>query len=796
MAKRKSNSSALSNRKGTPVLALVIATLLYFFTVCLTSSSTSHYTGMVLIVLGVAALIVRFKKIRDMVCLPMVLLAAFVLMDGISTLYAVSGKFALYEFLKVISSFNLAIILLAVAPGKDSAPGRWIAKVLAGYAAISGILSIDLLSTRWISGFAFSILGRFTPDYTGLEGLEVGVRMVSIYDNPNIFAGVVGLGVLLSLGLVTSSQDQKERAACTVLLYINALSFLLAFSMGATASILAAFLMLLILEQKERRAGLFVLMIETLVLTFVSVFLISFTSFTAWTGVRPIPLLCVIAGSALLAVLDGLVGQKAGAMLAKKMKLLPIVIAVFVVLMLIFMIVAMNLTGSINLDAGEALRRAAYPDPGTYTLAVETDRPLSLTIESQNRQETMMHTSTILYSGDAANAAFTVPEDSLVVYFNFAAPEGAAFTSASYSGDAGSGSLPLDYKLLPGFIANRLQGLMANENAIQRLVFFEDGLKLVKRSPIIGLGMGVFENSIRNVQTFFYETKYAHNHYIQVLAEVGIVGLLLFVSVLVSAAAAVFFERKKGMEAHPLTAALGAGLVFMAAHAATEVVFSAFSYLPIAIGTLMLISLCCGKAIPVPEIKKKIKTIGMVAVCVLICGFGCLLSANLAAAWMVDSATTLANLDRGAGMDPFEWADYALSYVVNAPNNTGGEDGGMDPAVREKADHWAEELRKVDSNTIPFHLARYYFLTGRQEDAFAMIEKYTNYTSSDPDCWQESFDLMLSFYDETSAFRQQVLHIADNMEQWNTANMGSLTLAEGTNQTLQSFRDMEAGAAG
>ena len=140
-------------------------------------------------------------------------------------------------------------------------------------------------------------------------------------------------------------------------------------------------------------------------------------------------------------------------------------------------------------------------------------------------------------------------------------------------------------------------------------------------------------------------------------------------------------------------------------------------------------------------------------------------------------------------MDHFEWADYALSYVVNATNTNGGE---MDPTVREKADHWAEELRKVDSNTIPYHLARYYFLTDRQEDAFAMIEKYTNYTSSDPACWQESFTLMFSFYDETSYVRQQVLHIADNMERWNTENMGSLTLEAGTLEMLQTYRDLEA----
>ena len=39
MAKRKSKTATLSNVKGMPAAALVIATLLYFLTVCLTSSS-------------------------------------------------------------------------------------------------------------------------------------------------------------------------------------------------------------------------------------------------------------------------------------------------------------------------------------------------------------------------------------------------------------------------------------------------------------------------------------------------------------------------------------------------------------------------------------------------------------------------------------------------------------------------------------------------------------------------------------------------------------------------------------
>ena len=86
---------------------------------------------------------------------------------------------------------------------------------------------------------------------------------------------------------------------------------------------------------------------------------------------------------------------------------------------------------------------------------------VSVTIESQNMQDTMMHTSSVLYEGSADGASFTVPEDSMVVYFNFSADQTTALESAAYQGEAGSGSVPLGYKLLPGFIAGMLCAVVA-----------------------------------------------------------------------------------------------------------------------------------------------------------------------------------------------------------------------------------------------------------------------------------------------------------------------------------------------
>lgn len=108
-----------------------------FLMVCLCSASTIKPATMVLAV-GVPILtFLCFTQLRDRMGVPLLLLAAVVLMDGISTLYAVSGKFALYEFLKVLASFCLVLFLLAIAPGKGVQPGRWIATLLETCAALA-----------------------------------------------------------------------------------------------------------------------------------------------------------------------------------------------------------------------------------------------------------------------------------------------------------------------------------------------------------------------------------------------------------------------------------------------------------------------------------------------------------------------------------------------------------------------------------------------------------------------------------------------------------------------------------
>lgn len=778
MGKRNTNPNCGLSGSAAPFgqkdMAVSLALgVLMFLAVCLSSASTVKEAA-ILLSFGLAAgVFMCFDSLRDRLGLPILVLILFASMDGVSVSYAIAGKFALYEFLKVLCALCMALLLMAVAPGGGERPLRWLGTVLETLSAAAALVSIDLLSTRVLSGAVLKVLSGFTPDYGELAGVEAGVRMTSLFENPNIFAGCAGLGVLLSLGLALTSTGRERMLHCA-LLYINSLGFLLAFSMGASGAIVCAFAVYLLLVDRPRRPRSLVLMLETLILTVAAAGVISMTSFDAWIGVNPIPLLCTIMGAAALCALDYFAGSPlAGLRVFRGRAALAAVLAL-VGAVAVYAVAAWNWTGGASLPQGGTLRRAAYPQAGEYTLQIDAGGPVNVSIESQDRQETMMHASTVLYSGAAADAQFTVPEDSLVVYFNFSAPEGAELGSAQCAGGGGLIKIPLGYRLLPGFIANRIQGLFANQNAIQRLVFFDDGMKLFRRSPIVGLGMGAYENAIKSVQSFFYETKYAHNHYIQALVETGIIGLVLFVAVFAVSAAGLYRARKMEKPS-PLLPALGGLLTFMAIHGAVEVVFSSYAYLPLAFGVFALVNLSCGDCF---RLGVRCKTVALVCVSLFAGVYGVLTTLNMRAMQLVNAEQTFQSLETAAKLDKFEWADYLLTYV---DSSTGPE---ANDEVRRKAEAFAERLESVESNSVPYFLAEYYFKIGRTDKAFAMLEKYVGYVPSDSAAWNSVFHLLAEYGQDTEGFAAGAARLVGLLEQWTAENMGKISLDEAAQGTV------------
>lgn len=754
----------------------VVAVICYFLLVCFNLYDAAKGLAITAAVFTLLAGAFRFRVLRENLTLPLLFAAVIALFGGISVFYAVWGNYATYSATHLLVAICGVFLLVSLFGTEENAAAR-IAGVLACCTAILSLLSIDYISTHILSTPVLKLLTALKAvDTTGI-GVEPGVRITSIFNNPNVFAGSVGIGVLLSLGLAVTAQNRKSRTLHLCCLYLNALAFVLTFSMGAMAAIVVAFVLYLVLECKERRGDLLVLMVEALVLVLLAVVPISATSLKLWTSFQPVPILCAAAGCALLCTVDAFVGCKIAAKLQKHGKLLLVCLAVLFVLVVVFASAALLWTTPANIKAGEGLRRAAYPEAGEYTVSSVGAENVYVTVESQDYQQTMMHTSTVLYQGALSDAAFSVPAETKVVYLNFSASSDAFLEKVELCSDAEAIAIPLEYALLPDFISNRLQGLRANQNAIQRTVFFRDGLKLFRQSPIIGLGLGAFEMAYSSVQEFYYETKYVHNHYIETLLETGVIGFFLFVGLLAVSAVMLLKARRKEGGCHPLIPALGALVVYMAIHAAVEVVFSSGYYLPIAFGVFAIIGICCRPAVNVKWLTDKVRSGILLVLAAYVLTFGVLLVQNLQAKKLLAAEPTFASLETAMKKDKLEWKIHANSYIVSVTSADFPEEYHI------RAEEIANKLETTDSRWINYRLAHYYLSRGQVEKAMEKAEKHIRYNASNSEKWNELFTLLAAYEKPTDEFVSGVRRIVEFMNSWDAENMGSIQLSS----TSQAF---------
>lgn len=743
----------------------VLLGVLFFFVLCLGAADSIKMTVMVVAFFTLFIIAARFKILRDRIHWPFIALTLYVIMDGISTFYAVSGKFALREFLKVFLAYLMAVILLATSPKDEEIKGKRIATILAVCTGIGSLIGIDMISTGWISGAVVWVLGHFTEAYEEFGGVQALDRMASLFINANVFAGVSGIGMLLCYGLAEFAKVKNERRFALSMLFFNTLSFLLTQSRGAYFFMLIAIFIHIAFHERGSRFGIVLIALETSVPALILASLFFKLTKFEFLKVHPLPLLLCALFIFLIWILDAIIARNTERRLLLNKKRTVITTTVLFSIVIVYSIVALSITAPLSIQPGKEVTRAVYPKPGTYEIDIQADRSVPYySVLGQTTEQIMTGKYSWLYDGTDSKAVFTVPEDCRVVYFVFKPRIETTLLSITY----GNNKLPLRYILLPDFISTRLQGVFASSSVVTRLVYIQDSLKIIIRNPLIGLGMGAFENAIKSVQSYYYETKYAHNHYFQTMLEIGVIGLLLFLSLLVSSAVAIWKSRKKQL----FTPMMGALWLFMAGQAMHDIVFSAYAYLPVAYGSFALINFCCGEAISKPKLTNAVRTVFMSAVSAFTVIYCIFLSGNMIAKRNVDQNPTLQTLIQSVKLDKFEWADYALPYVINAT------DDNVNTYVRQQADVYAERLAHVNSNTIPIYLAEYYFDSDRVEQGIAMMEKYVDYVASDQKAWQSAFQLLQTYDDGSETFHNGVVRIAEKLDIWNAENIGTITLDE------------------
>ena len=69
-------------------------------------------------------------------------------------------------------------------------------------------------------------------------------------------------------------------------------------------------------------------------------------------------------------------------------------------------------------------------------------------------------------------------------------------------------------------------------NALERMYFVDDALKMIKQRPLLGWGGGGWEEAYRSFQEYLYNSTQVHSYYVQVAVETGILGILTLLGII------------------------------------------------------------------------------------------------------------------------------------------------------------------------------------------------------------------------------------------------------------------------
>ena len=686
-------------------------------------------------------------------------------------------------------------LLVAMHKKFDGAFARRVMGAIAGISAIYALLSIEAVST----GLTKTLLARL-PALDAEKIVFQNSRLNGIFGNANIEASIYAIGIFCAVALVCGAEKKWQRILFTVTLSFSAFAFLLVFSMGAIACFIAAVAAYLIFAGKGRSAAL-LRMLSAAVPTLVC----GFIAFALLNSERSaLVLALLLANAGVSALLELTVSARLSAVLERHEKLAFGVLIAVALGAAVYIAAALKVTGPYTF--GSFIDRSARLSVGEHTVTVEADGEVTGWIYSWDTLGMLTGERTSLHYGKVEQeVTIHVPEGSEICGFNFSAEPGVTIYRAVIDGVQ---EIPLNFRLLPGFAANRLQTISASSSPIIRAMYRQDALRLWRFSPVVGNGIGAFETGVTSVQDYPYETRYVHQHYLQVLLEDGVIGLALFAGALAAMLLALWKKRKQTPESqyYWLYPALCAEFVMNGLQMCWDVSMSMIVFLCMTYALYGLIVATCAepfaeKAAAEENGKKKKAQakgpdtsllarnigIGFTAV-VLLTLCGNLYATSKANAPVGSTDEFMSNLSAAARLDLYEHNDQKLSYVV-ASLNEGGE------AYRAQADEYAAQLAGAQSNTIPRYLVGYYLQTEQYDKAIDEAILGASYSASDADTWDDCaallnealFQNMLTplLTEERAALMAKLTEYYDALQAYNASALVPVELSE----SAQAFFD-------
>jgi hypothetical protein len=465
---------------------------------------------------------------------------------------------------------------------------------------------------------------------------------------------------------------------------------------------------------------------------------------------------------------------------------------------ILYAALAALITTPISIGGHNDVQRISPAEPGENKLAIVTNREIeaeALTVgirciafsaEDNTERELASFTPALSADGDTLSADFTAPDGTQAVRVQFEADTAVKIQSAVLTNTASGGKVTVDgsHALIPEFVFQRFQGMRYNQSAFSRVVYFKEALSIAGQRPVFGSGAGTFETKLMQVQDSFYETKYVHNHYLQVLLETGVVGLIAYLAMLCYAAFLLLRSRRRVDENADDAIPLFASLLLIVLHTAIDFELS-FEWFLVVFYILLAIAAAMMEQQPaerggVRALSRFRPILAKSLILILPCFMLLLIIGTALASYGVNHVEDDAGdislekltgaVKRGIILDPFHAADYKSAYVTILTGEEVPDDSS------KLAAEYAADLGTISDRSVGAceTLIQYYYAQDDFVSALRYAERLPLVRPMDAAGWTNALEYCDALYEEGDDAQKRLVsdaieRIRGNLERVNAA---------------------------
>ncbi len=428
------------------------------------------------------------------------------------------------------------------------------------------------------------------------KGAFMGDRLSGLYQYPNTTAAVLGAGIFLGLGLLIRSSKILAGVYYQLNIVVLFSAFILTLSRGSYlifGLLIAVYFVLVNMKNKFD-------MIFNLVIMSISCapFIVAFYRLKHSTMIFLLLSLTIAAG--LQFIYRKYIKEKIYLISPKAGYIIFGLLIACVIVSGIWLLAIENLTVDVQKEANYTLQMV-NPDPDTaYRFYYEAangeennDAGIIITSIDEKGLQTEIYRDFDQSVGVKDGYDFSTLNDTKIIYitiYNLSKDNTLSISGMKILDNGGSLVREFKrFKNLPSAIGERLSDFsLDSSNNDARLVFAKDGIKLFKDYFLFGAGGGAWQNLYTQYQSYPYSTRETHNHYIQMLTEIGMLGIIALIltsGILIKYALSILLKEKDYFE---ISLLLPAAMIFM--HAAIDFDLSLMAVIFLAFALLAIIS--------------------------------------------------------------------------------------------------------------------------------------------------------------------------------------------------------------